>query len=153
MTDYAALKAELARPEFAGLSDAQIAAALKADMRMVARDVPIGEMEGALRLMPAVTAMEDWLAAHPSPSPARTAVGELLGMIGGKIAVVEMSRPIVAATIEDQLRAIVAAELLTEAEAAYLLSLGQRQVTRAEQLGWPGDRLTDQEIKAARSFQ
>lgn len=139
MPDYAALKAEISKPSYDGLSDEQIAAELNAANIAVPADIGVGDVEGYLRLNARITGLEDWIAANPNPSVARTAARELLGILSGKVTVLSTGTPTTRAVLQGMFAAIVSAGAggVTQADSDALFGMAQRNVSWAQQNGWP----------------
>jgi phage I-like protein len=139
MVDYAALKAEIAKPDYAGMSDAQIVAALNA--KTVASplplDVPVASVEAYLSLAGVLTAIEDWLQANAAPSAARTAARELLRTIASPhVTSFEMSKPATFAAVQNMLGALEQVALLSAQQASDLLALASPPVPWRGSIGW-----------------
>lgn len=173
MTDYAALAAEVARPEFAGMSDAEIAAALRADMRQEWRDVPTSVIRRALLIANAPTpslaadlrvvpawgliernarraAVTSWASAAASPSSQDQMVSQMAALVTwlDTLQVVETTEPEVRARFQAIFNSLVLNGWLSASTRDAVLALAQRSVSRAEQLGFRD--LNANEIAAAR---
>lgn len=136
MPNYPGLKAALAN--YTGQTDAEILAALNANTVNVPVDVPIGEIEGYLRLNGLISALQIYGAATGA-TEAGVAARELTGLVmSPHMSVVQMSDPAAAAAIGNMLSALVAAGELTSAQQSALLALAVGQTSIAAQLGWPG---------------
>jgi len=155
MTDYTALAAEASLAEYAGMTDAQIATAIRAKMVTVYRDVDPadwfdvllnsgewGRIELFSRLAPTGTLT--------TPSAQDGNVARLLTFVRA----VTFSRPIrtarddVRATFAAVINAMVSGGFLTADTRTALVAFVSYSISRAAQLGFPN--LNDQEIKAAR---
>ena len=157
MTNYAGLKAEIAKPAYAGMTDAQIEAALTAPMT-VAVDVPTGAVEGFFRSRLLMGGLQRFVANPPQGAPAELVEGisEFLGMVlSPHVSAVQMSDPSINATVTTVINAAAASGLLTTQQAADLLALGVRQTTLAETLGFTPGEIHDmgQELLAARRWE
>ena len=87
-------------------------------------DVEVSAVEGMLSLAGSLTAMEDWIAANPSPSATRTAIKELLRTISSPHTFTFVtSNPQVLAALTQSLSLMVAANLITQAQMDALLAL------------------------------
>lgn len=136
--DFQALKSELTTDPvsvgYTTMSDAQILASLNAETIEISIDVPIGTLEGMLRLNGIVSKLEAY-GTTAGQSDALTAARELTGLVGSSnVRTVTMSDPTVAAKIENYLIALVAASQLSDDDQAAILSLAQGKTSRAVQL-------------------
>src|SRR4051812_27833777 len=83
MTDYAAIKTEIALPAYNGMTDAQIVGALNGPTIMVAVDVSVGAIEKYLRLRGLMRAINQFANNPPAGAdPVAVDVAfEILGLI------------------------------------------------------------------------
>jgi hypothetical protein len=135
--NYAALKAHIfdgagdLKPAYAGMTDAQVAAAVTGEVAIRHVDVPIGDVIGYLAQRGILVALEDWLATLPSPVPAnvqvaRVAAKELLRLTSSTaITQFRMSDAGVYARIGGMLDALIAdpPAVITAANKTELLAL------------------------------
>lgn len=147
--DYAALGAELAKPDLSGASAAAAAAKLNADL--VVELVPGSYLMQAgvlqvLGLAAGVAAMEKLKAA----AQADTGLGYVLEILQGKGTSVGIDFG------DGQVRAMVGQleqiGVLTPADAAALLGYGQRARSRAESIAGWGLPVTPADVAKARSL-
>jgi len=149
MPNYQGLKAELAN--YTGQTDAEILAALNGNTVEVAVDVPIGEIEGYLRLNGIMSALQAYGTATGT-TEAGVAARELTGLVmSPHMSVVQMSDPAVATAINNMLDALVTAGQLTSAQQSALLALAVAQTSIAAQLGWPGG-VAETDLAVARAL-
>lgn len=127
MVDIDALRAELAKPEYAGLTDEAIAHAINAAQDPVAVDVPIALVEGYLRRKGLVFALTRFLASPGQAPPEIQAVAfELVNMIQSpRLSTIEMSKPDIAADVQTMLGALgpQGAGLLSDDDLAAILAM------------------------------
>jgi hypothetical protein len=148
--DYAALRAEIAQPAYAGLSDAEIAAALNAEIDAV-RNVATSDARALL------LATGEWgaitLLARQEPSesvPAEAIAAAITAIDTLKLTeVLETTKTPYWQAVQAMVAGLQAAGVLSEATGTALLGLRETTTTRAAQLGLgqvsPGD------IQTARS--
>ncbi|MDX2221129.1 MAG: hypothetical protein SFV21_00180 [Rhodospirillaceae bacterium] len=122
-TYYNALRVKW--PTVAGADTAARLAALNAEtVAGPPRDVRTSEVLGFLALAGLTTAIEDWVAANPMPSAARTAAKELLRIISSPhVQSIETSAPAKLAVVDGMLSALVAASVITAEHKTALLAL------------------------------
>lgn len=120
----------------AGLSDAQIVTALRATEEVWV-DVSVAALEGACRTAGIISRLEDLIAANDAPGLPRTAAKELVGLIGGKLASLEMSNPTKRAAILAMLGALEAVEWITAEEEAMIRALARATRTIAAGIDCP----------------
>jgi hypothetical protein len=150
--DYAALKAEIGRPDYAGLSDEQIAAALNAPYPRVV-DVSARAVRAVLTkrggawfkvgiASASATADMCWAAARMLYDAQREGQeGQLFGT----------SDPDILAGISLGLSAMVGNGVLTDGDVKAVLDLAKGTTTRAAELGWERD-INPGDVAAARIF-
>lgn len=133
--NYAALKAEIAGPAYAGLSDAQIAAALNAPTVDVHRDVPAREIETLL------LRSTEWGKVVRTADGRRAAPEAIADICISLVTAAERGRDLASASEEDfgrlqaMAEALVDAEVLSDTIRDALLALRTVQISRAAQLG------------------
>jgi hypothetical protein len=148
--NYAALKSEVAKPEYAGMSDAQIAAALNATTVETIRDVPTSEARALL------LSTGEWggivMLARATPSetiPAEAVAAAITAEDTLRLTVtLELTRDAYWQAVQTLLGGLVAAGVLSAGTRAALLALRETTTSRAAQLGWSEIRTTD--IETAR---
>lgn len=144
------LAARLALPDLAGLTDEEAADALNrpdAIHGTKRRDAPVGEVEGWARSRGIVTRLELFLRRPlpPEGDPSflltaqlYAAANEFVGMLRSpQVRVFEMRAPDKRAAIVAMTGGMEAAGLLSAAERAELLALGEEPRSEAEAAGWP----------------
>lgn len=143
--DYEALKTEVAKPEYAAMSDAEVAAALAAQTVAVRQNVQIADVEAYLRLKGLVYGLSTWLASNPAPSIGKASTFELVNMIESpRLAVFETSVQAKYDALAGMLDAIIAAGAgLQEADKTALLALADTTAPK-----WPD--ITTRDVWIAR---
>lgn len=144
--DYAALAADLATPDYAGMTDAEAAAHLM-QTEAVWVDVPLGELEGHCRQSLILARLQERVAEAEAGLP-RLIAREFLGLVTGKLSQVEMSHAGKRAGVLAMLGALAAAEWLTQDDVAGIVALAQQQQPRCAALGWPA--VTEHDVAHAR---
>jgi hypothetical protein len=150
--NYAALKAQIALPQYAGMTTDQLEAALQSPVS-VPVDVPVGSVEGYLRTNMLLGGMQRFVASPPTGAPAALVEGltELLGLIlSPHVETVQMTNPAVSTAVAAVLGGAVAAGLMSAQNETDLLAMGSVSLTAAEQCGLlPGVHDITQELAAA----
>jgi hypothetical protein len=153
--DYADLKAELALPAYGGMTDQQAADALNAVNIAVTVDAQVRDVLSTLIVRPAWPKIEllsreapNQDATHDTALAAAVALVRLVETF--KDGIVEMTNPTVAAMVEGQLDAFVAAGVMAADDKAAVLALSSATVSRASQIGWAG--VTDLDVAKARAL-
>jgi hypothetical protein len=132
--DYLRLRDALAAPAHAGLSDAAAAEALM-QPETVWVDVPIAALESHCRRNLILSTLAERVA-EAAPGLARRVAQELLGMIGGKLSMIEMSKQATREDVLAMLGGLQAAEWLSADEVTGIRALGQEQRPKCAALGW-----------------
>jgi hypothetical protein len=165
MTDYAALKAEISKPEYDGLTDEQIAAAINGVT--VTQYVSFSPAEAMLALIAINTVDWGWLcgvasgddaSAQADTGKATVAVNPMTRRIAVSIRDLFQLPLSVAITTADQasaigagLAALVAANVITQVGMDRVVALATTTQTWAQANGWP-QGLNAGEIEAARVY-
>jgi hypothetical protein len=146
MPYYTMLKAEIAKPEYDGLDDEQIAAALNTANVPIWVDVPVGTIIGYFALTGILYALETFDAAPPPSAPVelRASVRALLRLtLSPHVTTFQTSNPTTRAALQASLAAQVSAGLMTAEQQTATLAFAQSTTSRAAQLGLgtvgPGD--------------
>lgn len=156
--DWSALQAELAKPEHAGRSDAEIAAALNAPSIDQPRLVTPAEITRILQLSDEWPDIVIWgqrvMLTDSSPPEAFAKVKAAVRMIEAMNRRVDfnLADPASAAAIAAGLAALKTAGLLAAATVAAIVALGTERISRAAQLGW-ADGLRAGDVGYARSLR
>ena len=138
---YLQLKVALNDSVYIELSDAAAAAALM-EPESVWVDVQIAALENHCRQNLIFSTLEERVDAS-APSLARKVASELLGMISGKLSMIEMSKQATRENVLAMLGGLQAAEWLTADEVAGIVALGQEQRPKCAALGWPAVSVDD----------
>jgi hypothetical protein len=154
--DYAGLKGEIAKAQYAGMTDNQIASALEVPIT-VAIDVSTSAVEGYFRARLMFGALSKFIASPPSGAPAELVEGvsEFLGLVQSPhTTVIYMTDAAVASAVQQTISGLVSLGILTQAFMDSLMALAAQTTTRAAQLGFSAD-VHDmvQEILAARRWE
>jgi hypothetical protein len=147
MSTYSTLAAELADPDYSGLTNQQALEALLAP-------IPI-------RINPEVKALRRYLittgkiglmkiAAEGTDSAAAVCRTAFEALAPGGFETLEYTSPDVYAALTAMLDVVVAAGLLSQADKTAILALGDSTTTRAAQIGWP--QITVYDVAHARSL-
>ncbi|MBL4763505.1 MAG: hypothetical protein JKY93_12515 [Gammaproteobacteria bacterium] len=124
--NFQKLKAELAEPEYDGMSDEAAKSALNSNSRITAQAIPINDIRGYLM------ASNDALKAiEESTDAAALQAVRVFDMFGE----FDMTNPVYAQQLTDQLAALKTAGLITATDETVILAMGERATTRAAQLG------------------
>ena len=140
--DWTALKTEIARPEHAGRSDAEIAAALNAPAFDRPRLVAPSAITRVLQLSDEWPDIAIWgrrvMLAPDSPAEAFAKVRAAVRMIEAidRRSDFDLSDAASRTAIQAGLAALKAAGLLRDATIAAIVALGTERIGRAAQLGW-----------------
>lgn len=152
MTDYPALKAEIAKPAYAGMTDAQIAAAMNT-MTVASEAAVSGGDVGKLWARRGVlgAARERANRAALTPGQRATAWSAIEMVDRDGFSGLDPSSPGQRAALVSFLDGLVAETIMTAGDKAATLALLTRSQTIAQSLGWPqGLGATD--IVAARAL-
>lgn len=156
MADYAGLKAEIAKPAYARMTDAQIVTALEAPTTSTV-DVPTSAVEGYLLAHLLMGKLQAFANGPPSGAdPTLVAgIGALLEMVlSPHVPKVLMTNPDVSAAVTATLAGSVAATLISAQNQTDLLALSQVSTTIAQTYGFdPAIHDMSQEILAARRWE
>lgn len=150
MVDYVALKAEIAKPEYAGMSDEQIIATLSVKTYAMKVDVSISDVESYLRLHGLVFMLRRWVEAAVAANninPAVVAGAELIDMIESpRLSRFETSNPQRYAALQAMLGGLVQASAggMQQADMDALLALANHTVPV-----WPN--ITTGDLQTARA--
>lgn len=156
--DWAALIAEIALPEHAGRSDAEITAALNAPAIDRPRLVAPAEITRVLQLgdeWPDIVIWGRRVMLTPESAP------EHFAKVKAAVRIIEamdrrtdfnLADPASLAAIQGGLAALKAAGLLGDATIATIVALGTTRISRAAQLGWASG-LKAEDIDYARRLQ
>lgn len=111
-------------------TDAEIAAAMNAKTITVQGDISVAEALTWCASVGALAAIAD--TAQTQGHPLRSACLAAMTMFGDLGATFALSSP----RIQQLIGGFISGGIITQAQAVELLGLGQRQVSRAEQIGW-----------------
>jgi hypothetical protein len=130
--DYATLKSEIALPAYAGMTDAEISAALNAPIACT-QDVPARSVRAVLM------ARGKWplvlIASEATTKDATWAAARLLYDFVGEGGTFDTSNGAMLAALTGQMQTLVAGSVLVDADKAAVLALTEGTTTRAAQLG------------------
>ena len=151
MVDYRALFAEISKPAYAGLTDAQIAAAMQAPMT-VHIDVPIKMVEVYFRTRLLTGGLKRFVAAPPAGAEQLAAgLGEFLDLLASQhVESVAMSDPNTYSVVDTVLGASASAGLITARHHADLMAMAQQAATVGAAFGLDDRHEAEQEIIACR---
>lgn len=136
---------------YSGMTDDQAAASLDTVDISVIDSIPIANVEAYLLSDGTLIRLEDYLTANPTPGPLNTAVAALLRVISSqRLTVFQIETKEAYAGFNQQLQALVQANLLTAQQATDLLNMAVTMVSRAQQIGWP-QGVSSADVKVARS--
>ena len=155
MTDYAGLKEEIAKPEYDGMSDADIATALTTQAAVTVDANALTARDILMR-----SATYDWsrvvarsqlpLSNDPNPDLILSAINFTQAFQTGQT-VLRTSNPEDFAKLQTDLAALQTAGDVSEESAAAVVALTRGTISRAQQLGFdPMIHDMEQEIAAAR---
>lgn len=155
MSNLTALRNELLTDPlgrgYAGMTDDQVAASLDTVNISVIDSIPIANVEAYLLSDGTLIRLEDYITANPTPGPLNTAVAALLRVISSqRLTVFQIETQAAYAGFNQQLQALVQANLLTAQQATDLLNMAVTMVSRAQQIGWP-QGVSSSDVKAART--
>lgn len=131
---------------YADMSDAEALASLTTDDRSVFRDVPISSIAGMIEMLgvvPALRAVDDASPVHP-------VADQLMRFVAGQspMVAVQYSDPDIRQRVDAGVHGLADAGVITTDQAAQIVALGQRTVSRAKELGL--NRVTELSVKEAR---
>lgn len=136
-----ALAIELATDElnvgYASMSDSEVAVAINAKSRTIIRDVPIGEIAGAIEKMPGCLRRLRSAASNQSLSDAVIDCADTLMRIcqhQSPLSIVEMTGG-AGDVVSTKIAEMISASVLTSSEGAKLLALAVAPASRAEEIG------------------
>lgn len=136
---------------YASMTDDQVAASLDTIDISVIDSIPIANVEAYLLSDGTLIRLEDYVTANPTPGPLNTAVAALLRVISSqRLTVFQIETKEAYAGFNQQLQALVQANLLTAQQATDLLNMAVTMVSRAQQIGWP-QGVSSSDVKAART--
>lgn len=148
--DYAGLKAEIALPAYAGMSDDQIAAALTANTVTVYQDVPIGKVVGYLAIVGKLPSITGYAGSDVAT---KIAAAEFTALATApSVTAFQCSDPATFAAVQSFLTTFVSSNLISSDDESVLLGYAQSMTSRAAQLGFGPHCDMTQEIAAARKW-
>ena len=162
--NYAALKAAMATGgAYAGMTDAQIVAALNAVSVAVQVDVPTQSVVDYLALNGLLPTVRSWANASPTPpaagltaaqTQAAVVSAQTFGLMIGPPPMwdtLQMSDPTTNAQITGMVDALVTGGLMPQANADAILAMGKTTVSQASLWGWPNG-VSENDVVAARAM-
>ena len=159
MFNYPALKAAMATGgQYAGMTDAQIVAAVNAATVTQAIDIPISAVTQALALNGLLPTVKGWASVPPAVSgtvtQAAATAAQTLGLMIGPPPLfdsLQMSDAATAASINSMIGSLVSAGLIAQAFADSITALATQQVSQATLWGFPAG-ITENDLVAARKL-
>lgn len=143
--DYGALKAEIALPAYAGMTDAQISASISANTIPVTIDISIDDLEGYLLLEQLLPELEAYPASTTATDDATIAAVKAAKALSGlvsstRLTIVQSSDPTQYAVFKSFVDALLAAPTpqLTQIQHDTVLGMAAGTTSRGAQIGWPG---------------
>lgn len=146
--DYAPLAAELQQPQYSGMTDAEIAAALNAPGAAPRRRVPIAELQARAMESGVYTALRVVVGNAQAPAELRAVAQTVLDLANARFADVDMDN----ASAVQMFGALQAAGVITAQQAAQIYALATVPgVSRVMMLGLGA--VAEADIEAARDWQ
>lgn len=135
--DYAALKAEIALPAYAGMTDAQIAAALVAPLALTGQPFAWGAAKRVAQVSGAWGKIIKRAQLVPSGAPGDEAIYAAANAVSMDDAqAMDPAETSGWAAFQSGIGALQTAGDLSAADVAALAALGNQATTRAAQIGW-----------------
>lgn len=146
--DYAILAAELQQAQYAGMTDAEIAAALNALPRPTRRRVPISELQARAMEAGVYTALRVAVGNEAAPAELRAVAQTVLDLANARFDDVDLDN----AASRQMFGALQQAGVITAQQAEIIYALATVPgVSRADVLGL--GVVAEEDIKAARDWQ
>ncbi len=145
--NYSTLAAEISLPQYAGMTDTEIAAALNAPGVSTRQRVPIAELQARAMESGVYTALRVVVGNAQAPAELRAVAQTVLDLANARFADVDMDN----ASAVQMFGALVQAGVLTQQQAAQIDGLATVPGrSRAQELGLPA--VTVEDVEAARDW-